>query len=317
MKSTGRFTNELRALNARSYDKCQTCGLSLPREVAAYTGYSAQGSPLYVGDCCKAEIEELASHIYWWWEVDKRCEPQTRLWRYMDFAKFVLLLDQRALYFARADVLGDAFEGASGIAERQPIWDAYYLEYFRNAVRTVPGQTEPVPEEHVEREAARLLSNIKAVVQHERRETFVSCWHANTGESEALWRLYCPPNTMGVAIETDAERLMAAIGDDAGVKLGRVQYVDFREKFAGFHDRIFWKRKSLSHEAEVRAVLKSHDAGERRGMPLPIDLERLCIYIVPSPFAPEWFAALVESTLERFGVTVAVSRSELLNEPFF
>ena len=109
MKSTGRFTNELRRLMARSYDACQICGSKLPRKVAAYAGYAADASPLYVGTCCEHLINELATHVYWWWEVDKRCEPETRLWRYMDFAKFVALLEQRSIHFARADVLGDSF----------------------------------------------------------------------------------------------------------------------------------------------------------------------------------------------------------------
>lgn len=34
------------------------------------------------------------------------------LWRYMDFTKFVSLLEKSALFFARADKLGDPFEGA-------------------------------------------------------------------------------------------------------------------------------------------------------------------------------------------------------------
>jgi hypothetical protein len=37
----------------------------------------------------------------------------------MDFAKFVAMLEQRSLHFARANALGDAFEGAAGIAERK------------------------------------------------------------------------------------------------------------------------------------------------------------------------------------------------------
>jgi hypothetical protein len=91
-------------------------------------------------------IAELATHVYWWWEVDKRCEPETRLWRYMDFAKFVAMLEHRSIYFARADMLDDPFEGASG-----------YLDFFRRAVSTAPDQKEPPSSEHVEQEAARLL----------------------------------------------------------------------------------------------------------------------------------------------------------------
>ena len=189
MQSTGRFTEELRRLMARSYDNCQSCGAKLPKDVAAYAGYAADGSPLYVGPCCQHLITELASHVYWWWEVDKRCAPETVLWRYMDFAKFVALLDQRSIYFARADALGDPFEGASGIAERRPEWDAFYLDFFRHALGTAPDQREPPSHDHIEQEAARLLRDFSRIGEHDRRRTFVSCWHANSGESEALWRL--------------------------------------------------------------------------------------------------------------------------------
>ena len=34
-----------------------------------------------------------------------------KVWRYMDFTKFVSLLELRSLYFARSDLLGDPFEG--------------------------------------------------------------------------------------------------------------------------------------------------------------------------------------------------------------
>ena len=317
MSSTGRFTDELRRLMARSYDTCQSCGAKLPIEEAAYAGYAVGGSPLYVGACCERLIAELATHVYWWWEVDKRCEPETRLWRYMDFAKFVAMLERRSIYFARADVLGDHFEGASGIAERRPQWDAFYLDFFRRAVTTVPGQKEPPSSEHVEREAARLLREISIVAELDRRRTFVSCWHANAGKSEALWRLYCPPPMMGVAIQTDARLLTDALGNDPQIKLGRVQYVNFRKGFAGFHDRIYWKRRSLSHETEVRAVIQRLDVQEDVGLASSVDTHKLLLSVVPSPFAPAWFASLVELTMRRFGIDLNVARSELLSEPFF
>src|SRR5438132_3780996 len=179
MKSTGRFTAELRRLMARSYDVCQSCGSTLPRDVASYAGYAADGSPCYVGACCQQLIDELATHVYWWWEVDKRCAPDTGLCRYMDFAKFVAMLEQRSLHFARADVLGDAFEGAAGIADRRPQWDVFYLDFFRHAVSTVPDQKERPSSENIEQEAARLLKEFSTIGERDRRRTFVNCWHAN------------------------------------------------------------------------------------------------------------------------------------------
>ena len=264
-------------------------------------------------------MAELATHVYWWWEVDKRCDPDTTLWRYMDFAKFVALLEQRAIYFARADRLGDTFEGAAGTTDRRPQWDAFYLDFFRQAVSTAPGQTEPPSTAYVEQEAARLLREFSTIGDRDRHRTFVSCWHANTGESEALWRLYCPPPMMGVAIRTTARLLIDALGDDPHIKLGRVQYVDFRKAFAGFHDRIYWKRKSLSHEAEVRAVVQRFDVQEDLGLAMPVDVQKLLLSVVPSPFTSSWFTSLVGSTMRRFGVDgdSKIAQSELLAEPFF
>jgi hypothetical protein len=94
MNSTGRFTTELRGLMRESYDECRSCGSKLPKESAAFAGYDGAGAPLYVGECCKHQIHELATHVYWWWEVDKRCAPDEPMWRYMDFAKFVSMLEQ-------------------------------------------------------------------------------------------------------------------------------------------------------------------------------------------------------------------------------
>ena len=69
-----------------SYDRCRTCGADLPQGIAAFAGYASDGSPLYVGECCGPSIQELATHVYWWWEADKRVAPDAVLWRYMDFA---------------------------------------------------------------------------------------------------------------------------------------------------------------------------------------------------------------------------------------
>jgi hypothetical protein len=96
-----------------------------------------------------------------------------------------------------------------------------------------------------------------------------------------------------------------------------VQYVDFRKAFAGFHDRIYWKRKSLNHEAEVRAVVQRFDVQEELGLAMPVDAQKLLLSVVPSPFAPDWFTSLVGSTMRRFDVDSKVAQSELLAEPFF
>jgi hypothetical protein len=319
LKSTGRFTIDLRKLKAASYDVCRSCGRKLQRGVASYAGYDVNGAPLYVGTCCEALINELATHVYWWWEADKRPDLSIPLWRYMDFAKFVSILDSRGLYFARANLLGDRFEGASGIVERRGEWDAHNLAYFREAIRTAPRENTPMPsDEEIEKEAARLLSEFHQSNEVRLRSTYVSCWHANTGESEALWRLYCPPPANGVAIRTSVTSLTESWGDEVNAKLGKVNYIDFRSQFSGTHDRIFWKRKSLSHEAEVRAVIeRNFDKSGEAGVLLKCDVEKLVHGVVVSPFAPSWFDGVVRATVRAFGMQLPIVTSELSAEPFF
>ena len=273
----------------------------------------------YVGKRCQALISELASHIYWWWSTYKRPIPEAALWRYMDFTKFVALLKDNALYFARADHLGDPFEGARGLAEREAEWKAHCLEYFREAIRTVPGQMEVPLAERIEEDAERLYRDFEAIGKREVQNTYVSCWHANEGESEALWRLYAPPPTIGIAIQTEFGALDRALADGFDIKFGYVQYVDFAKTFAGTYDRIFWKRASLSHEAAVRAVITkdwSYTADEI-GLFVPLKLSQAIKGVVVSPFAPKWFNSVMKEVMQKFSLDVPIRASELLAEPFF
>jgi hypothetical protein len=318
MKSTGRFTPALRHLVYHSYDECRRCGAKISKPAAALAGYDAAGRSAYVGECCKGTLKELASHIYWSWHADRRCAPEQKLWRYMDLAKFLSLLEDRALYFARADKLGDPFEGAAGIAERQSVWDEHYKAYFRHAMITIPGQTIPPSEDQLEKDSVRLLGEMRQAMEHDRHRTFANCWHANSVESEALWRLYCPPPHPGVMIQTTAEALEASLGPDVDVEIAHVQYLDFKTAFAGPYERILTKRKSLSHETEVRAVFRHRLVTDPpAGLMMPVDLRKLVHAIVPSPFSPPWLLSLLARTLKRYDLDLPIGESELLAEPFF
>ena len=44
------------------------------------------------------------------------------LWRYMDLAKFLSLLDESSLYFTRIDHFNDSYEGALGVATNEDAW---------------------------------------------------------------------------------------------------------------------------------------------------------------------------------------------------
>lgn len=260
LNSTGRITHKLKQLMTKQWNICSLCSRATTVGRPNFAGYDSNGVPLLVGACCADNLVELASPTYpgVTSTLNITVEDSQPLWRYMDFAKFVAMLIQKGLYFPRVDKLDDPFEAATGLARREKEWDDYYLEFFRDVVVSpVPGYASPdlSPEER-EKEAQRLLREFKATsLVH--RSKLVSCWHANTGESEALWRLYCPPGTAGLAIRTKAGTLWDATVNERSAVVGRVHYIDFRKGYAGINERVFCKRLSLSHESEVRAVIAS------------------------------------------------------------
>jgi hypothetical protein len=112
-----------------------------------------------------------------------------KLWRYVDFTKYVSMLDTRDLYFTRADLLGDPFEGSY----------SYHNVRLRAEV-----YADAIPAEHL----ARLSAATRAFVRH----TFISSWHLSDYESAAMWKLYLRDH--GVAIQTTFESLTASLTSD-------------------------------------------------------------------------------------------------------
>jgi hypothetical protein len=237
----------------------------------------------------------------------------------LDFSKFIAMLQQRGIYLSRADRFDDRFEGATGLVARQASWDEYYLAYFRKLVVSPP-DGYPIPKytaEQIEAEANRLLQSMKGFAL-EARQFLVSCWHAGETEAEALWRLYSTLATPGVAIVSTVGKLWDACAQYDEAIVGRVHYVDFRRSFASIqNERIFQKRKSLSHEQEVRIVLPNERRSPIERKILACDLEKLVSEVVISPFAPSWFFDVIFDVLRRYEYSFDLKQSELLDEPFF
>src|ERR1700687_4844410 len=126
------------------------------------------------------------------------------IWRYMDFTKFVSMLESNSLFFARADRLGDPFEGSSSRGNEQ----------LRS---TVYGDLP-----------AHVISEMReSRTKHykwQRQWTFVNCWHMNVGESAAMWKLYAKSNE-AVAIKSSFGQLASELDDETYV--GIVTYIDF------------------------------------------------------------------------------------------
>ncbi len=122
-----------------------------------------------------------------------------KIWRYMDFAKFVSLMDKKSLYFARADKLGDPFEGS-------------YTKF--NYERRRADITE---------DEEKQLSDIFNKIRY---YTFINCWHLNEHESTAMWKLYSEINK-GIAIQSTITKLKNSLNTDSDFFIKKVNYIDY------------------------------------------------------------------------------------------
>jgi hypothetical protein len=113
----------------------------------------------------------------------------------MDFTKFVSLLEQSELFFARADKLGDIFEGAypkENVQQRA----IKYQEMFEQLPRSVRRDLNLGNRDKVSSQFFKKL----------RYHIFINSWHESQHESAAMWRLYLKSNE-GIAIQSTFGRL--------------------------------------------------------------------------------------------------------------
>ncbi|MHC9057779.1 hypothetical protein [Pantoea sp. y20] len=236
----------------------------------------------------------------------------------MDFTKYVSLISSSALYFARSDTFEDVFEGAKGYEKNKGKWDSYYLNFFRGVVTNLPdGVKSTLSTDEIESQANKIFNEMNEGSLRARKRTFISCWHENEHESEAMWRLYSKVWDNAIAIKTSYGSLYKALGSDYSISIGRVEYIDLRKNYAGINEAFWRKRKSFEHEREVRAIKYEDQSFERNGLSLSCDLNLLIEDVFISPKAPEWFRGLVNEINKKYSVTARVSPSELDETPFF
>lgn len=243
--------------------------------------------------------------------------PTAKLWRYMDLAKFISLIGKKKLYFASLESFEDIFEGAKGIVDRKGIWDGFYSEFFKKAIQTVPGTNpEDLTDEYIEKNSMRLLSELGVMGELERKNVFVSCWHCNQYESDAMWKLYSTNAKNALAIQTTGQQLYEALGKDPSIEIGKIQYIDFANRFASPNNSYWYKRKAFEYEQEVRAVTHVRKAA-CCGIEKDVDIKKLIAGIYISPYAPKWFEEVVHDIVEKYDLNKPVFYSEMAAKPFY
>lgn len=237
----------------------------------------------------------------------KQANGDAKIWRYMDFAKFISLLDKKALFFPRADNLGDPFEGSF------PKINVQKRKHALSAVDTSG------------------LVTLSDFYKKFLKCTAINSWHINDNESDAMWKLYIKGEE-GIAIQSTVGRLKSSLKEskECPISVGRVAYVSYDS------DRIpddtlspyFHKRNSFEHEREYRAImqpLKRKKNGDidfkksslKDGLYVPVDLDKLVETVHISPTCPTWQKDVAQSLLKKYKLNRNVRQSKLSEKPLY
>jgi hypothetical protein len=250
----------------------------------------------------------------------------TVLWRYMDFARFVSLLDKSALFFSAATNLGDPFEGSL---------TKHNLAYWMEAFSGIP--SDRAAEERADQ--ARLN-------REQKRFVFANCWHANPVESAAMWAQYAAMDR-GIAIKTRFSRLTTSLHPGLTTSIhpettrvqpiamyaALVQYVDYdaaRIPESNLFFPYIYKRASFAHEQELRLLFYSwpvvgdaesqhldHSIQSPAGIYIAVDLQVLVEEVHLAPQTPTWVRDLVDSVVKKYGLDKPVLESSLSATPLY
>lgn len=228
-------------------------------------------------------------------------DQNIKLWRYLDFTKFVSLMEKRSLFFVFSDFLNDPFEGAISAINKSIRPTIFEKKFFETNINR-----------------AELRSRVA-----------INSWHMNTHESAAMWKLYAQTNE-AVCIQTNYANLRNALPQI--FKIYQMNYVDYTSNYIPEYHPLtpfVFKRKSFEHENELRAIIDMEAADNdlhsflgiepcQSGIYKTVNLKDLIQTIFVAPDSEDWFCELVKSVCQTYQLgDVPVVRSSLETEPFY
>lgn len=268
----------------------------------------------------------------------------TKLWRYIDTAKFIELLTSRSIWFSNAEILAqeDPFEGnPDAIQFPHRMW---------RSLRDVPPQLgEQIIAFHGKdgrspddafRSWIMLEEQTRIFQISGRRNYYLNCWHASEHESVAMWKIYATASA-GLALISNGARMEEALGkNEDNFYLGTVEYWEPGTISLGqsnSFDPYLIKLAQYKYENEVRLVywdtssihdpIKDFQWNEDRlrfdnveydqsplkpGISFECEVNVLVEKIVTSPFSPPWYTKAIARLLSDLGYKIPVEQSLIM-----
>lgn len=229
-------------------------------------------------------------------------DPNVRVWRYMNFAKYVSFLQTQSLYLPQVKVLAqaDPYEGTTTKKEFRKVESGDQIALHSQKSRLLGLSTN-----------------------------YVNCWHLNESESHAMWQLYSSSYSEAVCIQTTYQKLGDALPDVSGVEsshyfIGKVKYINHHIDDMP-PNNVFYpvmhKLKSFQHEREIRIVYWRRNPGTGNpnmldgyptGILVPLNVNKTIENIIISPTAANWFSETVKNVTRKYGIDIPILQSSLV-----
>lgn len=248
------------------------------------------------------------------------------IYRYLDLEKFEYLLRDCALFFCRSDKFSDPFEASVPKKEVDyRIIESKRLASYSN--RTITDE-----------EAEKSSYDMGNLHKRFRKSFVVNCWHINSGESDAMWRLYLKTNE-GVAVQSTVSKLIDSFANfDERIYMSKVRYINY-EKDIYYHEQdypimsynclspIVHKRNAFVHEAELRIFQQIEKAVDDesywnneinyKGKNIQCDIIKLIDKLILPPTSDGIVYDKVKALLEKYRFNFTIEKSRLNDEPLY
>lgn len=225
-----------------------------------------------------------------------------KIWRYMDLAKFISLLSNKALYFTSANNFQDKYEFFIPEIYTKEIKNKeieLITKKFENNKKIIEenkminpnGYNDAINLIHKRLEIDIANINNNTTKKEVRKKFGVSCWHINNYENEALWKIYTNQG-QGISIESNVEKLKQSLQFHRKITFDKVRYEDFNTStIEKNHENylLYIKRKAFEYENEFRASVLLDEIDYGKGSYINSDLDILIEKIHISPLMPDYF----------------------------
>ncbi len=201
--------------------------------------------------------------------------------------KYLYLITQRKLYFARIDQFEDNAEVL--VSDKE-------INYWKKLFGT----------------------DIRKWCEQERKRVFINSWIISQKEVSTMWGSYAPKES-GVVIKSTVGRLQKSYLEKEPITLLDVRYINHKTQTVqpGGEPinvlRFFsTKRDVYKAENEIRLIYEAPNISDNTSFIIPIDINVLINEVHIGPNASDEFIKMIASETKRLGYDFEVTKSELV-----